>query len=288
MRTITTTPTKRKRRSALALVLGFVIGSFGVSGIALAQGDHGAEAEQPGHPEHPDEAGDAGITTGGGEGHESGHGHGHHEDPSRDFNWVKGLNPFGQKLDIKGGPMGDGKLGDRPLTSSEKEEPMSAPFVLMVLNFVVLLVILAKFGGPAARKMAESRSDQIKSALDDASKLRDQAKAKLDEYTAKLAASDAEIKKMIDGIRADAEEDRKRVMATAEAQAIALKKDAEERIAAEISRARHALSREVAIAAASAAEKLLKDKTTAGDQTKLVDGFISDLGGSVAAPRERS
>jgi F-type H+-transporting ATPase subunit b len=213
---------------------------------------------------------------------EGGEGHGHHE-AKPPINWYK-LH-YGK--DTHGGPIGDGKLGDQPLAAGEKEEPMSPPFLLMVLNFAILVFILAKFGRPVARKMAETRSDQIKTALDEAARLRDQAQAKLDEYSKKLAAADAEIKSMIEGMRSDAEEDRKRVMAAAEAQAIALKKEAEERIAAEIDRARLMLSREVAAAAAGAAETLIKQKITANDQTALVDAFISDVGNKPAA-QERS
>lgn len=224
-----------------------------------------------------------GDGTGGGHGvgdsHESGEGHGDahapgHGDPSKHFNWFK----FGYRgKDVMGGPMGDGKLGDEPLAPGHEEEPMSAPFVLMLLNFGILLVILAKLGGPPARKMAESRSDEIKNALDEAAKLRKQAQSKLDEYTSKLTASEAEMKSMLEGMRADAESDRKRVLAAAEAQAVAVQRDAELRIAAEIERARAELAREVAAAAAVAAEKLLREKTNAGDQAALVDTFIRDV-----------
>lgn len=191
--------------------------------------------------------------------------------------------------DEMGGPKGDGKIGDRPLGPDEKEGDMSPPFLIAVLNFLVVVAILVKFGRPVARNVAETRSDTIKTALDEAARLRDQAQAKLDEYSAKLSAADAEIKSMIEGMRADAEADRKRVIADAETQAAALKKEAEDRIAVEIERARHALAREVATAAAGAAEKLIAQKITTSDQTKLVDTFIADVGTSTGAkPQERS
>lgn len=205
--------------------------------------------------------------------HDGGHGGGHH-DPSHDFNWFK-LGYRGK--DVKGGPLGDGKLGDQPLAPGHAEEPMSAPFVLMLLNFGILLVILAKLGGPAARKMAETRSDEIKSALDEAAKLRKQAQAKLDEYSSKLAASEAEMASMLSGMRADAEADKQRILAAADKQAAATKRDAELRIAAEIERARAELAREVAVAAAVVAEKLVREKITAADQAGLVDTFVRDV-----------
>ncbi|MBK9033528.1 MAG: ATP synthase F0 subunit B [Myxococcales bacterium] len=207
-------------------------------------------------------------------GAEHGEAHGGHADPSKHFNFF-GISY--RNKDVAGGKMGDGKLGDAPLAEGHEEEPMSAPFVLMLLNFGILLVILAKLGGPPARKMAETRSDEIKGALDEAAKLRKQAAAKLDEYNGKLAASEAEMDALLKGMRADAEADKARILANAETQAAAVKRDAELRIAAEIERARAELAREVAVAAAGAAEKLLREKTNATDHASLVDGFIRDV-----------
>jgi F-type H+-transporting ATPase subunit b len=210
--------------------------------------------------------------------HETG---GEHEaDPSQNFNWFKGI-PFGYKnMDAKGGPLGDQKLGEgpqAPTVSDQDEEKMSAPFILMFVNFGILLFILAKFAGPAARKMAETRSDQIKSALDESAKLRQQASDKLDEYKAKLADADAQIAKMVADMKSDAEADKTRMLDNANKQAEALKRDAEERIAAEITRARIELKREVSAAATVAAEKMLRERANGADHTKLVDTFIADL-----------
>ncbi len=242
------------RRFALALT--FVVGA---TVTASAQGAEPADqVEVPAAP--------AAAEAHGG-------GHGHH-DPSTHFNF---FSLSYRNKDQAGGKFGDGKVGDVPVSEHNAEEPMSAPFVLMLLNFGVLLVLLAKFGGPAARKMAETRSDEIKNALDEAAKLRKQAAAKLDEYNAKLAQSEAEMEAMLKGMRADAEADKARILAAADAQAASVKRDAELRIAAEIQRARAELSREVALAAATAAEKLVREKINATDHASLVDGFIRDV-----------
>ncbi len=206
--------------------------------------------------------------------HEAGHAGGH-TDPTHQFNWTD--LGYGSK-DIAGGPIGDGKLGGAPLEKGEAEEAMPAPFLFLVGNFVLLLILLAWKAGPKVRKSAEGRSDEIKSALDEAARLRDAAKAKLDEYQTKLAAAEKEIATMVEGMRADALADKQRIIAAAEAQAVALKKDADERIAAEIQRARIALTREVAAASTIAAETLIREKATAADQGRLVDLFITDIG----------
>ena len=213
--------------------------------------------------------------------------HGIAGDPTKHFNWADNWFSY-KKKDVYGGPLGDGKMVDphtgQPVIdphtgAAAEEEPMSPPFVFMLLNFGILLLILAKYGGPAARKLAQERHDQIKTALDEAAKLRDQAAQKLAEYETRIKDVDSEVKKLVDGIRADAEADKKRILEAAAAQAVQMKKDADQRIAAEIELARTQLTREVASAAANATEKMLKEKVTADDQTKLVTTFIGNVQG---------
>lgn len=202
-------------------------------------------------------------------------------DPTKHFNYV-GIQP-GHVFDYRGkdelgGPFGDGKMVD-PATGRElhEEEPASPPFVFMLLNFAILLGLLAWKGRPVAQKAAAERHDLIKTALDEAARLRKQAADKLAEYESRLADADAEIKKLVDGMRVDAENDKKRILAAAAAQAAQMKRDAELRIAAEIELARAQLLREVTAAAVAATEKLLRENMTAGDQQTLVSAFIADV-----------
>jgi F-type H+-transporting ATPase subunit b len=219
-------------------------------------------------------------------GHAPEHGAEHeagHHDPSQEFNWVSHPMPFGsdsyKKFDAKGGPLGDGAMGieKRPLAPGEEEEPMSVPFIFVLINFGLVLILLGKKAGPIATSMASTRSDEIKTALDEAARLRNAAKDKLDEYSTKLKTAESEIDQMITTMRETAESDRQRIIAAAEAQAALLQKDAAERIAAEIERARVVLRREVVMAASGVAEKLLREKTTATDQSNLVDAFLKDV-----------
>lgn len=205
-------------------------------------------------------------------------------------------SPFGHgDKDAVGGKLGDNTMTDaatnQPYVDEHghpTEEPMSAPFIFMVLNFAVLFWILASKGGPVVSKLAAERHDQIKSALDEAGKLRKEAQDRLAEYETKLKAADAEITKLVEGMRTDAEADKKRMLENAERQAAQLQRDAEQRIAAEIAEARAALTREVTAAAAAAAEKLLRDKMTSTDQQKVVAAFIADVESSASRTGARS
>ncbi|HUS28055.1 MAG TPA: ATP synthase F0 subunit B [Kofleriaceae bacterium] len=255
--------------------------------------------------QHSDEhLGGVDDTTGGenAAGTQGGEAHGH--DPTEHFNFFnfgyRGHDQWGDKFgdgvmrDPKTGAIAtethtkvivDPETGKKKTVHEaepEEEEAMSPPFVLMLLNFAILLFILAKFGGPVARKAAEERHDQIKTALDEAAKLRDQAAKKLAEYETRIKDVDSEVKKLVEGIRADAEADKKRILEAAAVQAATMKRDAELRIAAEIELARAQLTKEVTAAAAGATEKLLREKVTNDDQNKLVTTFITN----VAAQKE--
>jgi F-type H+-transporting ATPase subunit b len=241
---------------ALALIAGVTAGG------AVAAAQH-AEAPHP-TAEVPEQHGE-----GGGEGHEAADHGAHHEDPSKYFNWFGHIAPFGsssyKSLDKQGGTLEPG------------ETHMSVPFVLVLVNFGIVLFIIGWKVGPMATQMAAKRSDEIKGALDEAARLRNQAKEKLAEYDSKLRAAESEMAKLIEDMRKDAESEKARIIAAAEAQAAALKKDAEERIAAEIDRARVSLQREVTAAAGLVAEQVLREKTTAADQAALVDTFLRDV-----------
>lgn len=220
---------------------------------------------------------------------EAGHGgHGEHADGVRYdntkyFRWLG--SPFDHHdKDVTGAVYGDGKMeeGGKLLTDPHHpghpvEDEMSPPFIFMILNFVLLLILLAWKAKPAFEKIAADRSDQIKNALEEASKLRKQAADRLEEYQSKLSKADAEIKAMVEGIRADAESDKKRILEAAERQAAQMKRDADERIAAEIEFARAALTREVTVAATGAAEQLLREKMTPSDQQQVIGSFITGV-----------
>jgi len=207
-----------------------------------------------------------------------GTGHAEHaggHDPTQHFNFF-GMSWHGK--DEYGGKLGDGQMVDEKTgVVVKEEEPMSPPFIFMVLNFLLLLGILVWKGKPAVTQMAADRHDQIKTALDEAAKLRQQAADKLAEYEAKLKDADAEIQKMVEGMKKDAETDKARILDNAAKQSAQLKKDGEARIAAEIEYARAALTREVTAAATTATEKLLREKMQPGDQSKLVAAFINDV-----------
>ena len=205
------------------------------------------------------------------------------EDPSLHFNYADHWFDY-RHLDTTGDKLGNGQVKgeDGQLVPTNDEEPMSPPFALYVLDFLIFYWLLYKFLWPVGKKLAGERHDQIKNALEEAAELRKQAADKLADYEKRIKDVDAEIEKLVAGIRADAEADKARILEAAKRQTEQMKKDAEMRIAAEIELARAKLADEVAAAASAATEKLLRERTTPDDQRKLVSTFIAGIPGNGA------
>ncbi len=195
-------------------------------------------------------------------------GHGHN--PSEDFNWTD----LGYKdKDASGGTLEDG------------EKSMSPPFLLLIMNFAVVLFIIGWKMAPPVKKYAKQRHMSIKEALEEASLLREAAAAKLAEYEEQASRVEADVDKMLKDIRTSAAAEKDRIMKDAEEKAKALEREAEKRISDEIAHARAAIEREVISAAVLAAERLIREHATADDQTKLIEGFIGDMKSEVEAQR---
>jgi F-type H+-transporting ATPase subunit b len=153
-----------------------------------------------------------------------------------------------------------------------------APGLLFALfNFAVFLGLLVKFAGPKLATHLRTRHDSIKEQLQEAARLRREAREKLEEYGRRIAGVDAEVDRLIGEIRAETEAEKQMILEQARHQADAMKRDAERRIESEIARARGMLEREVVAAAVAAAEKLLGERTTAADQTRMFDTFLETL-----------
>ncbi len=185
-----------------------------------------------------------------------------HEPPA--INWLdldyKSKNPKGEKLE------------------AGEHETMAPPLLFALINFGLLLALLGWKAGPPIREYVSGRHGNIKSALEESARLRAEAQKKLAEYSERIAGVESEVESLLKDTRASAEKEKKRILEEAASEAEGMKKAAHDRIEAEIARARSILEEEVAVAAAVAAEKILKAKTSKQDQTNMVDSFIAKIG----------
>lgn len=205
--------------------------------------------EGGGHGEHPE------YTA-------SGH---HGAAPPHPINWARWIHWPNQPVDLHGGELAD------------DEQPMPPGILFALINFAIFLGLLIKLAGPKLAVFLRTRHEMVKGQLEEAARLRAEARAKLDEYNQRIATVDAEVNRLMAEIRAEAEAEREMMLAQAKSQAAALRKDARRRIEAEIARARLTLEREVASAAVAAAEKILRERTGDDDQVRMFGNFVDAL-----------
>ena len=154
---------------------------------------------------------------------------------------------------------------------------MPPPFGFALINFAVFAAIMYRLAAKPLADYTANRHATIRKDLDEATALHHQADAKLKEYGAKIAGLDAEIDALVAAVRSDAAEDKARIIAEAEQQAIRLRQEAEVQIQVELRRMRSALKVEAVNAAIAAAEQILAASATAQDQQRLVERFVSEL-----------
>ena len=207
------------------------------------------------------------------------HGEGGHDGNEHHFvtNPVENLWSFSYRgLNTEGGEWVEG------------EHKMPPPFSMNVLNFAVFAFLLLRTAGPSIRKVVRERHDEIAKQLAESGRLRDEARARLEEYKTKVAGLDAEIAKLVSGIRAEAEAEKQRIIADAEARVGRMQRDAKQQIQAEMQQLKVTLEREAVEAAVSIAEKLLREKTGEADQRALADTFVKGLSEAATKRRPRA
>ena len=190
----------------------------------------------------------------------------HGAPPPPHINWTEGLFDLShQSKDADGGELEPG------------DHPMNPPFLAMLINFAIFVGLLVWKGGPPISRYIKRRHEDVKGALDEAARMQAEAAAILAERAEKLGAVDAEVDELIDGMKRDADSEKQRMIAEAETASAALKRDADDRIAATAVRARTAIEAEVIAAAVEAAEALIREHATDDDHNALVERFIDSL-----------
>jgi F-type H+-transporting ATPase subunit b len=154
---------------------------------------------------------------------------------------------------------------------------MPPPFLGALTNFAVFLFLVLRFAGPSMSRFVRERHDGIAKQISEATRLRDEAQRRLEEYTLKLTGLQAEIERLVSEIRADAENDRRRIIGEAEARAERMKRDAAQQIQAEINRVMALLERETVVQAVAIAEKLIRERAGKAEQRELADRFVKAL-----------
>jgi F-type H+-transporting ATPase subunit b len=148
-----------------------------------------------------------------------------------------------------------------------------------VMNFAALMVILIKFLKKPLADALKGRQQGIAAEFDDLETRRADAERNYKEYEAKLAGIDDELKNMVEKAIAQGQVEKERIIAEANRAAEGIKRQAEMAVQNEIAEAKRRLKTEIAEQAAIMAQEIIKKNLQDADQNKLVEDYLTKLGG---------
>lgn len=146
-----------------------------------------------------------------------------------------------------------------------------------VLTFIGLLFLLRKTAWGPIIDGLDRREQNIRAALSDAEKARDEGKRLLAEQEAALAAARQEAQKLIDQGTATARSLQEEMLAKAQQEAGAIVASARREIELETDRAREALRAEVVDLSLRVAGRLLERSLADADHERLAREFMSQV-----------
>jgi F-type H+-transporting ATPase subunit b len=149
--------------------------------------------------------------------------------------------------------------------------------VWTLVIFLLVVTVLGKFAWGPILKLLKDREEFIHKSLADAKRDREDAEARLKEYTDKLQAARNEAAGMIAAARQDAERLRGELQQKARTEADALIKNAERQIQLETQRALGQIRTEAVELSLSIASKLIKRNLSKEDNAKLIDETLKQI-----------
>jgi F-type H+-transporting ATPase subunit b len=152
-----------------------------------------------------------------------------------------------------------------------------AAFITSLINLAIFAAIIYKFAGGGITEFFKNRRETLVHDLEEARKLREQADARLEEYTTRLDALEDERKQLLEEYHEQGEREKKRIIADAKRQVEKMRADAEITIDQEVKKAIADLERQVVDLAVGMTETMSKEKLDAGRQKSLVDGYVTEL-----------
>ncbi len=166
----------------------------------------------------------------------------------------------------------------------DKQNP--TPGLLWVfVNFLVLLYVLDRLMLRKLRERTREKHDGIRTELERATFARAQAESLLADIRARMDGLKRDAEQLMEDARARAELDRKRMLEETRAEVERIRKAAIANVEREARQLQQQLEIEVVDRAVASAEAELRRQFQAGDDARLVEGFLANL---AATPLARS
>ncbi len=148
-----------------------------------------------------------------------------------------------------------------------------------VMNFTALAIILVKFLKNPLVDALKGRKQSIAAEFEDLEARRSDAEREYKEYESKLAGIDDELKQMVETAIAQGQKEKERILEEAEKAAENIKHQAGMAVQGEIADAKRRLKAEITDQATLIAEEIIKKNLQDADQEKLVEDYLTKVGG---------
>ena len=145
------------------------------------------------------------------------------------------------------------------------------------INLVALIALLFVALRSPVSDFLKFRRSQVADQLDSSWEAKTEAEAKYAELQGRLDNFEAEIERIMNTVRADAQNEQKRLLEQAEKSAAQLQTAAKRSIDEEVRRVRQALRAEAIDLAVQMAEDLLTQEIAASDQGRLASEYLTKM-----------
>lgn len=156
--------------------------------------------------------------------------------------------------------------------------PNMNEFIPMLVAFIILWVVLAKFGWPLFDGMLEKRANTIRDDLKNAEEARQESERVLAEYKQELAEAKAQASKIIADAKQTGEDVKADITAKAQKEAADMIEKAHAAIEAEKKAAVADLQTSVAEISVAVAGKLIGNDLTDDEHRKMIKRYVEEAG----------
>ena len=148
-------------------------------------------------------------------------------------------------------------------------------FILQLINFGVLLFLLIYFGGRAMNKALRARHEQLKGDIDEAARVRDDAKLRFDAQEKRVASLEKEVATLRESMRQDAVREQTRMVESAQERARQIADGMRLQIEEQVKAAELALRAEVASVSVKLAAELVRKAVNTDDERRFAREFVA-------------
>ena len=156
--------------------------------------------------------------------------------------------------------------------------PQMEEFIPMLVAFIILWIVLAKFGWPLFEGMLNKREETIKNSLEKSEEARQESERLLAEYREQLEGAKTQAQQILNNAKLTGDALEKEITAKAQAEADAIVDKARAQIEQEKENAIKELQATMADTSIAVASRLIGEDFSDDEHRKLIERYVKEAG----------